>query len=70
MPLFAMLRILRARSIHLCSNDLIVPNLDNLQLPLRGAGQYWKMCITYRLSPDVDESKLRAGMSPQPPNLS
>ncbi|WP_230595858.1 hypothetical protein [Xanthomonas albilineans] len=47
-----------------------MPNLDNLQLPLRGAGQYWKMCITYRLSPDVDESELRAGMSPQPPNLS
>ena len=69
-PVFAVLQTLRDRSIHLRSNDLTVPNLDDPQLILKGAGQYAAMCTGCHLSPGVNDSELRAGMYPQPPNLS
>jgi len=47
-----------------------VPNLDDPQLILKGAGQYAAMCTGCHLSPGVDDTELRAGMYPQPPNLS
>ena len=69
-PVFAVLQTLRDRSIHLRSEDLTVPNLDDPQLILKGAGQYAAMCTGCHLSPGVDDTELRAGMYPQPPNLS
>jgi hypothetical protein len=69
-PVFAVLQVLRDRSIHLRSAELTVPNLDDPQLILKGAGQYAAMCTGCHLSPGVDDSELRAGMYPQPPNLS
>ena len=69
-PVFAFLQTLRDRSIRLRSEDLTVPNLDDPQLILKGAGQYAAMCTGCHLSPGVDDSELRTGMYPQPPNLS
>jgi hypothetical protein len=69
-PVFAFLQTLRDRSIHRRSENLTVPNLDDPQLVLKGAGQYAAMCTGCHLSPGVDDSELRAGMYPQPPNLS
>jgi len=69
-PVFAFLQTLRNRSIRLRSEDLTVPNLDDPQLILKGAGQYAAMCTGCHLSPGVDDSELRTGMYPQPPNLS
>lgn len=69
-PVFAVLQTLRDRSIHLRSEYLTVPNLDDPQLILKGAGQYAAMCTGCHLSPGVDDTELRAGMYPQPPNLS
>ena len=69
-PVFAVLQTLRNRSIHLRSNDLSVPNLEDPQLILKGAGQYAAMCTGCHLSPGVNDSELRVGMYPQPPNLS
>jgi len=69
-PVFAFLQTLRNRSIHLRSEALTVPNLDDPQLILNGAGQYAAMCTGCHLSPGVDDTELRAGMYPQPPDLS
>ncbi|HKV65778.1 MAG TPA: c-type cytochrome [Rhodanobacteraceae bacterium] len=69
-PVFAILQTLRNRSIHERSDNIKVPNLDDPQLILKGAGQYAAMCTGCHLEPGVENSELREGMYPQPPNLS
>ncbi|HEX5352692.1 MAG TPA: c-type cytochrome [Rhodanobacteraceae bacterium] len=69
-PVFAVLQALRNRSIHVRSDSIKVPNLDDPQLILKGAGQYAAMCTGCHLRPGVENSELRKGMYPQPPNLS
>jgi mono/diheme cytochrome c family protein len=69
-PVYAVLQTLRNRSIHVRSEDIKVPNLNDPQLILKGAGQYAAMCTSCHLQPGVENSELRAGMYPQPPNLS
>jgi ketosteroid isomerase-like protein/mono/diheme cytochrome c family protein len=69
-PVFTVLQTLRDRSIHLRSEDLTVPNLEDPQLILKGAGQYAAMCTECHLKPGMQNSELRPGLYPQPPNLS
>lgn len=69
-PVFTVLQTLRDRSIHLRSKDIKVPNLEDSQLILKGAGQYAAMCIGCHLAPGMKTSEIREGMYPQPPNLS
>src|SRR5574337_1464844 len=64
------MQTVRDRSIHVRSDDIKVPNLDDPQLILKGAGQYAAMCTGCHLEPGVENSELRNGMYPQPPNLS
>ena len=64
------MQAVRDRSIHQRSKDIKVPNLDDPQLILKGAGQYAAMCTSCHLQPGVENSELREGMYPQPPNLS
>lgn len=67
---FQLLQSVRDRSIHLRSKNLKVPNLGDPRLVLQGAGQYAAMCTGCHLAPGVEHSEMRAGMYPQPPNLS
>lgn len=60
----------RDRSIRVRSERIVVPNLNDPQLILKGAGQYAAMCTGCHLQPGVADSELRKGMYPQPPNLS
>ncbi len=69
-PVFTVLQTLRDRSIHLRSEDIKVPNLDDPQLILKGAGQYAAMCTGCHLAPGMKNSEIRPGLYPQPPNLS
>jgi len=69
-PVFAVLQTLRERSIHSRSEDLSVPNLNDPQLILKGAGQYAAMCTECHLAPGSKDSEIRPGLYPQPPNLS
>lgn len=69
-PVFALLQTLRERSIHVRSEDIKVPNLDDPQLILKGAGQYAAMCTDCHLKPGMSDSEIRPGLYPQPPNLS
>jgi mono/diheme cytochrome c family protein len=67
---FAVLKTLRDRSIEFRSANLPVPNLDDPELVLKGAGQYAAMCTQCHLAPGIKNSEVRVGMYPQPPNLS
>ncbi|MCE5232285.1 MAG: c-type cytochrome [Mizugakiibacter sp.] len=69
-PVFAVLQTLRERSIHVRSEDLAVPDLNDPQLILKGAGQYAAMCTECHLKPGMKDSEIRPGLYPQPPNLS
>jgi len=67
---FALLQTLRERSIQARSADLKMPDLNDPQLILKGAGQYAAMCTQCHLTPAMKDSELRPGLYPQPPNLS
>ncbi|MHB1175600.1 MAG: c-type cytochrome [Sulfuriferula sp.] len=61
----------RERSIERHAAAISVPsNLNDPQLILKGAGQYAAMCTTCHLAPGKEDSELRPGLYPQPPNLS
>lgn len=64
------LQTVRDRSIHQRSKDVQVPDLNDPQLILKGAGQYAAMCTGCHLEPGEENSEVREGMYPQPPNLS
>lgn len=61
----------RERSIeHHAAAISVPPNLNDPQVILKGAGQYAAMCTTCHLAPGKEDSELRPGLYPQPPNLS
>ncbi|MHB1245691.1 MAG: c-type cytochrome [Sulfuriferula sp.] len=61
----------RERSIEHHAAAISVPsNLNDPQVILKGAGQYAAMCTTCHLAPGKEDSELRPGLYPQPPNLS
>ena len=66
---FHLLQSVRDRSIHVRSENLKVPDLNDRQSVLQGAGQYAAMCTRCHLAPGVEDSEMRSGMYPQPPNL-
>lgn len=68
-PVLAAMEILRDRSIEARSKDIAVPRLDDPQLILKGAGQYAAMCTGCHLAPGIEESEIRPGLYPQPPEL-
>lgn len=65
-----MVETLRDRSILRRSRDVKVPDLNNPQLILKGAGQYSAMCVGCHLAPGITSSEIRPGLYPQPPELS
>ncbi len=69
-PVFAVMQALRENSIHARSRDIVVPDLNDPQLILKGAGQYAAMCTQCHLKPGMKDSEIRPGLYPQPPNLS
>ncbi|MCX7514251.1 c-type cytochrome [Frateuria hangzhouensis] len=69
-PVYAIMQTLRERSIHARSGGVTLPNLEDPQLILKGAGQYAAMCTDCHLKPGMSDSEIRPGLYPQPPNLS
>jgi len=65
-----LIETVREQSIERRTKDIQVPDLENPQLVLKGAGQYAAMCVTCHLAPGIKNSEMRPGMYPQPPNLS
>jgi mono/diheme cytochrome c family protein len=69
-PVYALLQTLRERSIDVRSDEIRVPDLEDPQLILKGAGQYAAMCTDCHLKPGAGDSEIRPGLYPQPPKLS
>lgn len=61
---------LRERSIAVRADAIEVPaDLGDAQRLRRGAGNYDAMCAGCHLKPDADDSEIRKGLYPQPPDL-
>lgn len=64
------MEVVRDRSIAVRANQIEVPDLQDEQLVLKGAGQYAAMCVNCHLAPEQSDSETRRGLYPKPPNLS
>lgn len=60
----------RERSIVMRSPDIEVPPLNKAELIISGATEYNEMCTGCHLRPGLENTELREGLYPQPPNLS
>ena len=68
-PVASALTSMRERSISARAQGIPVPDLDAPQMVAAGARQYAQMCVQCHLAPGKDDSDLRKGLNPQPPNL-
>ena len=61
----------REQSINKQAKDIVPPaDLANAERIRRGAGNYEAMCVGCHLSPGAEDSEIRKGLYPEPPNLS
>jgi mono/diheme cytochrome c family protein len=66
----ALIASTRDRALAKAAREVTVPaNLDDAARLRRGAGNYEAMCAGCHLRPGVDDSEIRKGLYPQPPNL-
>jgi mono/diheme cytochrome c family protein len=66
---FRVLEAARERSIAVRADDIEVPSLDDRAMVRRGAGNYDAMCAGCHLAPGNEDSELRSGLYPVPPDL-
>ena len=64
-----LMEVVRDRSIAVRANRVELPDLQDEQLILKGAGQYAAMCVNCHLAPEQSDSEIRPGLYPKPPNL-
>lgn len=64
-----LMETVRDRSIAVRAKAIEVPDLQDEQLVLKGAGQYAAMCVNCHLAPEQSDSEIRPGLYPKPPNL-
>ena len=69
-PVYAFMQTLRERSVEEHARDIATPRLDDEAMILAGAGHYAAMCTGCHLAPGMQDSEIRPGLYPQPPNLS
>ncbi|RDS86251.1 cytochrome c [Dyella psychrodurans] len=67
---YRFLTMVREHSVQRHAKSIGVPNLQDPSLILKGAGQYAAMCTGCHLAPGMHDSEIRAGLYPQPPDLS
>ena len=66
---FKLMETLRERSVAVRAGGIVAPDLDDAALIAEGAEHYSAMCTGCHLAPGMDETEMRAGLYPQPPNL-
>lgn len=66
---YGLMETIRDRSITVRIKSIEVPVLDDPQIITQGARHYADMCTDCHLAPGIDQSELRAGLYPQPPNF-
>ncbi len=64
-----LIEVVRDRSIAVRTNRVELPDLQDEQLILKGAGQYAAMCVNCHLAPKQPDSEIRPSLYPKPPNL-
>ncbi|RTM14576.1 MAG: cytochrome c [Bradyrhizobiaceae bacterium] len=64
-----LIEVVRDRSIAVRASKVELPDLQDEQLILKGAGQYAAMCVKCHLAPEQSDSEIRPGLYPKPPNL-
>ena len=65
-----LITILRDRAIATHAQGIEVPpNLGDPERARRGAGNFDAMCVGCHLAPGLEDSEIRKGLYPQPPNL-
>lgn len=69
-PVSAMMTKLRSRSVEVAARDVTLRDLRDERMIASGAKNYSEMCVGCHLAPGVKQTELRAGLYPQPPNLS
>ena len=69
-PVLWLIEKARERSIASRAANVVLPALDDPALIAAGAHHYVAMCAGCHLAPGIAESELRAGLYPQPPDLS
>jgi mono/diheme cytochrome c family protein len=66
----ALMRTVRERAVTARAREVAVPaDLADAGRIRRGAGNYDAMCAGCHLKPGLDDSEIRKGLYPQPPNL-
>jgi mono/diheme cytochrome c family protein len=66
---YALMETVRSRSISARSKDIRAPQLDDEKLIAAGAEHYAAMCSGCHLSPGNNDTEIRAGLYPKPPDL-
>jgi mono/diheme cytochrome c family protein len=66
---YTIMETIRSRSIATRAKDVQPPPLDDAALIAAGARHYAAMCGGCHLAPDKRDSEIRAGLNPQPPDL-
>lgn len=66
---YSLLDTVRQRSVAVRASDIPVPPLNDPKMIADGAEHYREMCTGCHLAPGVTESEIRAGLYPQPPDL-
>jgi mono/diheme cytochrome c family protein len=64
-----LIETVRDRSIAAHAKDITVPKLDDPALVTEGAEHYAEMCTGCHLAPGMQDTEIRKGLYPQPPNL-
>lgn len=67
---FKLIEALRERSIDAHSSGIAVAKLDDPALIKEGGEHYAAMCSGCHLAPGMEDTEIRPGLYPQPPNLS
>lgn len=64
------IEMLRERSIESRSDEIkVAANLDDPKVIAGGAGEYAEMCTGCHLAPGMEDTEMRAGLYPKPPDL-
>jgi mono/diheme cytochrome c family protein len=66
---YAAMEVVRDRSIAVRIKDVQSPPLNDPKLIADGAEHYDAMCANCHLAPGAQQSEMREGLYPQPPNL-
>jgi mono/diheme cytochrome c family protein len=66
---YTIMETVRSRSIATRARDIHPPVLNDAALIATGAEHYAAMCSGCHLAPDKKDSEIRAGLYPQPPDL-